>query len=70
MWSLLSYDFDEKLKPGEIVSVFQKKTGPGSIWVFHDNVKSKALCFSVLPVLLDFFSGEGFRFRSLDESGV
>ncbi len=70
MWSLLSYDFDELLRPEDIIPVFKKRTTPGSIWVFHDNEKSKDLSVRVLPKLLAYFSEEGYQFCSLDEAGI
>ncbi len=65
MWSLMSYDYDERIDKERINAVFQKKTKPGTIWVFHDNERAKRKCLELLPALIDYFSRKGFRFESL-----
>jgi peptidoglycan-N-acetylglucosamine deacetylase len=65
MWSLMSYDFDNRLTAERILKVFRQQTRNGYIWVFHDTAKAKPLCLNVLPKLLDVFSREGFEFEKL-----
>jgi peptidoglycan-N-acetylglucosamine deacetylase len=65
MWSLMSYDFDNRLNKDKILNVFRHRTHNGSIWVFHDTLKAKPLCMKVLPQLLNEFSKKGFVFEKL-----
>jgi peptidoglycan-N-acetylglucosamine deacetylase len=65
LWSLMSYDFDPHITPDRIVKQFSYTTQPGSIWVFHDNVKSSNTCLNTVPLLLERFMREGYRFEGL-----
>lgn len=65
MWDVLSGDFDSELTPEKCIQELKKNTKPGSIVVFHDNVKSFRLLKEVLPGMLDYWRREGFEFKSL-----
>lgn len=65
MWDVLSGDFDPELTPEKCIQELKKNTKPGSIVVFHDNVKSFRLLKEVLPDMLDYWRREGFEFKSL-----
>ncbi len=65
MWDVLSGDFDPKISNENCLKNVVKNSGAGSIIVFHDSEK----CFNklqfVLPKVLDYFSKEGYAFKSL-----
>lgn len=65
MWDVLSGDFDPELTPEKCIQELKKNTKPGSIVVFHDNVKSFRLLKEVLPGMLDYWRREGFEFKSI-----
>jgi peptidoglycan/xylan/chitin deacetylase (PgdA/CDA1 family) len=52
LWTVLSYDFDTGLSPGFILNKIVKQTRPGSIIVFHDNVKAVKNLQILLPATL------------------
>lgn len=67
MWSVLSGDFDAKLKPEECLLNVVKHGKAGSIIVFHDSGKAFGNLQSVLPKVLEHFSSLGYAFKSISE---
>lgn len=65
MWDVLTYDFDNTLAPEKILQQILKKTGPGSVVVFHDSVKAFPNLQYVLPRYLQYFAGQGYSFNVL-----
>ena len=65
LWTVLSYDFDAELTPGFIFRKIVRQSRPGSIIVFHDNIKAYKNLQILLPRYLAFFSNKGYRFRSI-----
>ncbi|OEK05336.1 polysaccharide deacetylase family protein [Roseivirga misakiensis] len=65
MWNVLSQDYDAKLNPETILSKCIEVTEPGSIIVFHDNVKATKNLQEVLPKYLRYFSDLGYQFERL-----
>lgn len=65
MWSVLTMDFDKKVSPQECLETAIKYTTPGSIIVFHDNLKAEKNCRFALPRFLEHFSREGFLFEKI-----
>ncbi len=68
MWSLMSYDFDPRVKKGERVSEMIRKTAPGSVVVFHDSPGAAKVCLDILPGYLDFFSRKGYAFEPIQHN--
>jgi len=67
MWDVLSGDFDPDLTSEMCYQNVIRNAGPGSIIVFHDSLKSRQKLKWVLPRVLDYFAGQGFQFKALDE---
>lgn len=68
MWSLMSYDFDSRVKKVERVSEMIRKTAPGSVVVFHDSPGAAKVCLDVLPRYLEFFTQKGYTFEPLQHN--
>lgn len=68
MWSLMSYDYDPAVSASGIIETFLGKTMPGSIWLFHDNVKARETLHKTLPFLIEKFLQKGFVFENIDEN--
>jgi peptidoglycan-N-acetylglucosamine deacetylase len=64
LWDVISYDY-ENISPGSCARTVLKKIKPGSIVLFHDNVKAEKNLRHVLPMVLDRFGGMGYSFKSL-----
>lgn len=65
MWTVLSGDFDPVITPELCLKTVTRKTGPGSIVVFHDSEKAYMRLRYALPGMLEYFSGQGYRFESI-----
>jgi len=68
LWDVLSMDYDQELEPRVVMHNVISKARPGSIIVFHDNLKARENLEYVLPRLLDHYSRAGYRFPALDEN--
>ncbi len=67
MWNVLSRDWEQKRNVESCIARIRKKTRPGSIIVFHDNLKAQALMKPALQATLSHFTGLGYRFESLEK---
>jgi len=65
MWDVLSGDFSAKLRPEQILTKSIEATRPGSIIVFHDNLKAEANLKYALPAYLEHFKAEEYSFEAL-----
>ncbi len=66
LWDVLSYDFDKNVSPEKCLSNVLKNVKPGSIVVFHDNLKAEKNIKYALPKVLETLSGMGFRFEAIN----
>ncbi len=64
MWDMLSGDFDKNLSGDDCLKQLKKHTKPGSLVVFHDNIKSESILKKVLPPYLSYFAEMGYSFKS------
>jgi Predicted xylanase/chitin deacetylase len=65
MWSILSGDFDKALSADNCFLNVAKHAKPGSIVVFHDSEKCFEKIRTVLPRVLEYFSGKGYEFKKI-----
>jgi peptidoglycan/xylan/chitin deacetylase (PgdA/CDA1 family) len=65
MWDVLSADFDRSLEAGQCARNVVRHGRPGSIVVFHDSEKAFDRLRGALPVVLEHFSGLGYRFEAV-----
>lgn len=65
MWNRLAWDFEKKLDRESAIRHLTDDAPTGSIFVFHDNVKSYANMREVLPAVLKHYSSNGFIFKAI-----
>ena len=65
MWSVLSYDFDQKISPQDCLKRTIEKTNKGSIVVFHDNIKAEKNIDYALPRYIEHFLNKNYVFKTL-----
>jgi len=65
MWSVLSYDFSNRVTPEQCLKNTLENTRKGDIIVFHDNVKSIANVTYALPIFIQEFIEKGFIFKTI-----
>jgi peptidoglycan/xylan/chitin deacetylase (PgdA/CDA1 family) len=66
MWDVLSGDFDQTITKEKCLSNVVDNYGPGSIIVFHDNVKAESNLKYTLPRFLQHLDDHGYTSLSLD----
>ncbi len=59
-WDVLPPDYDISASSEKCLEIVKKKTRPGSILVFHDNLKAKNKLTTLLPLTLDFLLVENY----------
>lgn len=67
LWDVLSMDYDPDLEPRMVMFNVVSKARPGSIIVFHDNLKARKNLEYALPRILDHYTRAGYRFLVLGE---
>jgi peptidoglycan-N-acetylglucosamine deacetylase len=65
MWDVLAGDFDPNVTGKIAAERVIRKSGPGSIVVFHDSTKAFQVMSEALPIVLAYFSGEGYSFETI-----
>ena len=65
MWSIMAGDFDHKTSGEQCLHNVIDYAKPGSIVVFHDNDSASKNMRYALPRALDFFSNNGYSFKSI-----
>jgi len=65
LWDVLSYDFDKKISKEKCFGNVRHFTRPGSIVVFHDNVKATENMFYALTQTLLLYKKAGYKFKAL-----
>ena len=65
MWDVLAGDFDPSVNGRQAAERVIQKSKPGSIIVFHDSTKALQVLQVALPIVLAYFSGEGFCFETI-----
>lgn len=65
LWDILSMDYDQSLEARQVVRNVVGNVEPGSIVVFHDNLKARKNLEYALPRILDYYSKRGFSFVNL-----
>jgi peptidoglycan/xylan/chitin deacetylase (PgdA/CDA1 family) len=68
LWDVLSMDYDPELEPRMVLYNVVTHAVPGSIIVFHDNLKARVNLQYALPRVLDHYTRAGYRFLALDEN--
>ncbi len=66
MWDVLSGDFDPNISQEDCYDNVMNNIGPGSIVVFHDNLKAEENLKFVLPKVLEELSQAGYSFKNLE----
>lgn len=65
MWNRLAWDFSPNLNIDVAIRHLNDDAPAGSIFVFHDNVKSFKNMKEILPEVLKYYSDKGYTFSSL-----
>lgn len=70
MWDVLTRDYDSRVSKEDCLDRAIRLTRPGSIVVFHDNLKAAENMLYVLPRYLEHFMEKGYIFDFLDADNL
>ncbi len=65
LWDVLSGDYDMSLSGQKCFDIVKKNTRPGTILVFHDNIKAQNKIPELLTKTLDFMRDSGYMLKPL-----
>lgn len=65
MWDVLSKDYDQSITEWKVLENVLNYTSPGSVVVFHDNIKAEEKLKFVLPKVIEHYLYKGYTFRKL-----
>ncbi len=68
MWDVISCDFDDKVKAGQVYRNVTDNAGPGSVIVLHDSLKAAPRMLKVLPDILKFYISNGYVMKAIQGS--
>jgi peptidoglycan-N-acetylglucosamine deacetylase len=66
MWDILSGDFDPDLDIQNSINKMKTCTQSGSIITFHDSKKAEKNLKIMLPIMLQFWKEQGYRFKAIE----
>jgi len=66
MWDILSGDFDQSISKEKCLANVIDNYSPGSVIVFHDNIKAEEKLKFVLPAFLEHLTQNGFVASNMD----
>lgn len=69
MWHIISFDFDTAISKERCLQNVLNNIEPGSIIVFHDSIKAEKNLRYVLPKVLKYISGKGWKCAAIHTSG-
>jgi peptidoglycan/xylan/chitin deacetylase (PgdA/CDA1 family) len=65
LWDVLTFDFNQNLTPENCLGNIKQFSRPGSIVVFHDNIKAEDNMIYALSQTLMLYSKAGYKFKTL-----
>lgn len=66
MWDFITFDYDKKVTPEEIMKIIRSRTRNGSIVVFHDSLKAEKNVLTTLPQALSFWKEMGYVLKKIE----
>ncbi len=67
LWDVLSYDFDRQISKEKCFGNVKHFTRPGSVIVFHDNIKATNNMFYALTQTLLLYKEAGYSFEAITD---
>ena len=65
-WDVITYDWDHKHTPKDILNIIKRYTRPGSIIVLHDSLKTAPRTLKILENIIIWLKTEGYELKTLD----
>ena len=64
-WDIITYDWDTKHTPNDILNIIKRYTRPGSIIVMHDSIKSAPRTLNILDDIIIWLKTQGYKMKTL-----
>ena len=64
-WDVITYDWDSKHTPDDILNIVKRYTRPGSIIVMHDSVKAAPRTLKILEKIIIWLKTTGYELKTL-----
>ncbi len=65
-WDVITYDWDSKHTPDDILSIVKRYTRSGSIIALHDSIKSAPRTLQILEDIILWLKTTGYELKTLD----
>ena len=65
-WDVITYDWDNKHTPKDILNIIKRYTRPGSIIVLHDSLKAAPRTLKILENIIIWLKTDGYELKTLD----
>ena len=65
-WDVITYDWDHKHTPKDILNIIKRYTRLGSIIVLHDSLKAAPRTLKILENIIIWLKTEGYELKTLD----
>ncbi len=65
-WNVITYDWDNKHTPENILNVVKHYTRPGSIIVMHDSIKAAPRTLKILEEIIIWLKNESYELKTHD----
>ena len=63
-WDVITYDWDNKHTPDDILNIIKRYTRPGSIIVMHDSVKAAPRTLKILEEIIIWLKTTGYELKT------
>lgn len=64
-WDVITYDWDNKHTPDDILNIVKRYTRPGSIIVLHDSIKSAPRTLKILEDIIIWLKTKDYEIKTL-----
>ena len=64
-WDIITYDWDNKHTPDDILNIVKRYTRPGSIIVLHDSIKSAPRTLKILEDIIIWLKTKDYEIKTL-----
>lgn len=64
-WDVITYDWDNKHTPDDILNIVKRYTRPGSIIVLHDSIKSAPRTLKILEDIIIWLKTKNYEIKTL-----
>ena len=65
-WDVITYDWDKKHSPNDVLQIIKSNSRPGSIIVMHDSIKAAPRTLKILDSVILWLKSQNYKLKPLD----